>query len=173
MTGTRPLEPLGLARDPVHLAIERWWRPVDMAPPETDFTRMVREASKRALGYALTLTKNLARAEDLAQRAVLEALDPEKKPWDPSVHPDFPKYVCSLVLSRYGNEQKSYRLRKASHILTPEVEATAVDPSTPEMHALRVESEAEGDRRYEMLLARVVVVLPNLSWSVRSSHGAR
>ncbi len=51
-----------------------------MAPPETDFTRKVREASKRALGYALTLTKNLARAEDLAQRAILEALDPGKKP---------------------------------------------------------------------------------------------
>ena len=67
----------------------------------------------------------------------------------------FSKYVCSLVLSRYGNEQKSYRLRKASHVLTPEIEATAADRSTPETNALLVESETEGDRRYEMLLARV------------------
>ncbi len=148
-----------------------------MAPPETEFTRMVREASKRALGYALTLTKNLTRAEDLAQRAVLEVLDPEKKPWDPSVHPELSKYVCSLVLSRYGNEQKSYRHRKASHVLTPELEATAADRSTPETNTLRVESEVEGYRRYEALLARVadyllVKLLPAPETTRRTNSGA-
>jgi DNA-directed RNA polymerase specialized sigma24 family protein len=126
-----------------------------MSPPETELARAFREARKRALAYALTLTKSPPRAEDLVQSAMAAALDPDRSLWDPSVHPDLASHLCNLVLSRHGNESKSYRLKKASHRITDDIAARAADPGDPEKHVLRGEQEAEGDARDRALRARV------------------
>ena len=43
---------------------------------------------KRALKRALQLTPSVDRARELADAAIVDALDPDAHPWDPNVQPD-------------------------------------------------------------------------------------
>ncbi len=110
---------------------------------------------KRALKRALQLTRSVDRARELADAAIVDALDPDAHPWDPNVQPDLGAFVCDLVWSRYGHEITSYHVTHASERLS-EAEDEAVPSSrNPDRLVMNARDEAKAARCNAALLRRV------------------
>ena len=109
----------------------------------------------REVARALQLTRSVEKANELAQAAITDALDPDEHPWDPIVHPNPADFICDLVWSRYGNEITSYRATLASESLSAADDEPIPSSQDPLHHAMKAEDQARAERRYAALRKRV------------------
>jgi hypothetical protein len=114
-----------------------------------------RRTWRRAYLFALRLKHPPHEAEDFVGAAVLDALDPQEKPWAPLGEKDFASHVCNCLYSRHGNYVQSYDYQNARVPLTHEVLAGQVNTRTPEQIACETEDNELAGRRYDALLDRV------------------
>lgn len=95
------------------------------------------------------------RATELVDAAVAEAIDPDARPWDPSLEPSLGEYLCTLVWSLHGNELTSYRVTHASERLSEAEDESVPSSRNPDRMVMKARDEAKAARRNAALLRRV------------------
>ena len=87
------------------------------------------------VAYAISRLRSRDAGEELAQRVLVEAIDPDGRPWDPEHEPDLARHLVGRVNSAILNDYKKARVRS-----DPRASAT---PSSGES-ATRASFEADG-----------------------------
>src|SRR5690349_15783300 len=64
------------------------------------------------LNFALARGQSKARANDLAQEALLRVLDARWEPWDPDAQPDLTRFLMSIINRQITNENQKTRLHR-------------------------------------------------------------
>jgi DNA-directed RNA polymerase specialized sigma24 family protein len=64
------------------------------------------------LAYAMKRARSKAKAQDLAQEAMMRALDARWNPWDPEKHPDIVDFLISIVNRLLANENQKRKVHR-------------------------------------------------------------
>ncbi len=95
---------------------------------------------KQIILRAYAVTGNMADANDLAQQAMMRAIDPEGSPWDPAREPSLLVHLGSLINSRLANLRRG----AGRHPVDPFDEAAVpTDQPGPEASILARDARAE------------------------------
>ena len=63
------------------------------------------------VAYAISRLRSRDAGEELAQRVLVEAIDPDGRPWDPAREPDLARHLVGRVNSAILNDYKKARVR--------------------------------------------------------------
>jgi RNA polymerase sigma factor (sigma-70 family) len=135
--------------------------------PDIERERLWARAYADAVRYALYLTRDRSRAEELAADALAAALDPDRSPWRPDGDLTLSQHVARLVRGLLKDEARKKRRRE-----DPVVAATAQQPMHASMPrpAARIRM-AEHESRGAARLAQVREKLDPLARSVLDLFG--
>jgi DNA-directed RNA polymerase specialized sigma24 family protein len=111
-----------------------------------------RQLFREVAMYARKFTRDTPRAMEIAQAAVVDAIDPERLPWDPSKG-TVQAYLFRRVRSLYGNYVDSAETQLA----TEPVERAAELPG-PTKTPLQLLLAAEADHRAKEMMAIVLIL---------------
>ncbi len=106
---------------------------------------------KRIVAYAYKVTRNLAEAKDLAQEAMMRAIDPDRSPWDPAKQPDLFLHIGSIINTIIWDRRRAEERHPVDAVDTNDV----LHPD-PQPRALELMQRGEENARYEYWLELLV-----------------
>lgn len=128
---------------------------------------------KQIILRAYAVTGNMADANDLAQQAMMRAIDPEGSPWDPAREPSLLVHLGSLINSRLANLRRG----AGRHPVDPFDEAAVpTDQPGPEASILARDARAEFEAWLVELQRRLDgdgIALAKLDWHSKASIAQR